>query len=266
MNLDLSSLLADWPYEPGQINVRLIQGQDGEPKLQMRVDLGILQMELGGRPDGHRPNGYESLLDYFEDVVADSPGENRQPEEFADQAGEDARYLSPDDCRLLREEALQYYHRYIALLVLGDYEGVLRDTTRNMRALDLCRDYAEDEEDRVVLEQFRPYITMMRARAVASQAISEQEPKAAILAIDEGLDELRRVYELLGDEMAFEQSSEAALLRGMRDELSNKLPASQLSELRERLQAALQQENYELAAILRDELKMMRDDTPKGGA
>ncbi len=56
---DLSSILRDWPYESGQINVRLISGDDGEPKVQMRLDLGLLQMEAFGRPDGERPQGYE---------------------------------------------------------------------------------------------------------------------------------------------------------------------------------------------------------------
>ena len=55
---------------------------------------------------------------------------------------------------------------------------------------------------------------------------------------------------------------EIQLLRGMRDELMLKLPASQKYELRERLRQAVEQENYELAAILRDELRMMKDSSP----
>ena len=45
-------------------------------------------------------------------------------------------------------------------------------------------DEAETEADRAVLEQFRAYIVMMRARALASQALKDEEPKAAIHAID----------------------------------------------------------------------------------
>ena len=32
----------------------------------MRIDLGLLQMEINGRPDGQRPQGSESLLDWQE--------------------------------------------------------------------------------------------------------------------------------------------------------------------------------------------------------
>lgn len=166
--------------------------------------------------------------------------------------------LNAEECRELRDEAVQYYHRYMALLVLEDFEGVVRDTTRNLRVLDLCHEHAEHADDRQALEPFRAYITMMRARALASQALKDNEPKAAILAIDEGLEALRRQFADTGQEASFDQSNAVQELRGMRDALVPKLPpapVSQKSELRKRLDAAIAAENYELAAILRDELK-----------
>ncbi len=45
----------------------------------------------------------------------------------------------------------------------------------------------------------------------------------------------------------------------MRDALVPKLPVSQRMELKERLQAALDAENYELAAVLRDELRLLTE-------
>lgn len=252
---DLTKLLDDWPYEPGQINVRVIEGDDGAPRLQMRLDLGIIQMHLDGRPDGQRPHGFESYLEAFEHRLDEvQTGLPDDPE--AEPIGIS---LSPDECRMLREEAAQYYHRYLALLVLEDYERVIRDTTRNIRSLDLCAKYAEMEADRSAMEQFRSYITMMRARAMASQAMKDNEPKAAILAIDEGLEAMRAHFDQIGRDGAFDESPEVQMLRAMRDSLVPKLPVSQKAELRQRLQSALAQENYELAAILRDELKMMPD-------
>ena len=250
MSMDLTPILSDWSYEPGKITVRVIEGDDGEAKIQVRLDLGLLQMEVAGRPDGQRPYGFESLLEYYETGLDDFLAESPEGEEFT---------LSGEDCRLLREEAVQYYHRYISLLVLGDYDGVVRDTMRNLRVLDLCREYAEREEDREVLEQFRPYITMMWTRALASQMIGAEEPKAALLTIDTGIEQIRSIYAEIAPEEAVEETTELQLLRGMRDELVMKLPASQKTELRKRLQTAIEQENYELAAILRDELRMLGD-------
>lgn len=250
MGLDLTSILSAWQYEPGKINVRLIEGDDGEPHIQLRIDLGIMQMKTTGRPDGQRPNGFESLLEYHENRLDQHADENGSPNGFS---------LTEDECRELREEAVQYYHRYVCMMVLEEYEGVVRDTSRNLRVLDLCAKHAQTEQDRQILEQFRAYITMMRARAMASQALSENEPKAAILAIDEGLESLREYFAQSDQLETFDQASEVQILKGMRDSLMPKLPVSQKGELKTRLQRAVDQENYELAAILRDELKNLKE-------
>ena len=66
MSLDLNWLVKDWPHESGAIKVRKITGLDGREKLQLRIDLGLLQMEMEGRPDGQRPHNCESLLVYHQ--------------------------------------------------------------------------------------------------------------------------------------------------------------------------------------------------------
>ncbi|MCC5821735.1 MAG: UvrB/UvrC motif-containing protein [Phycisphaerales bacterium] len=265
MDRDLTELLNDWPFQPGQINVRLIQGNDGEPRIQVRLDLGILQMFVDGRPDGIRPQGFDSLLEYHEARIDELQASRAmeaalgEDEDENEEEEEQVQILTPEDCRLLREEAVQYYHRYIALLVLEDYEGVARDTSRNLRVLDLIYDHAEQDDDRRSVEQNRPYIMMMRARALASLALKNDEPKAAVHAIEQGLEALRQYFSDRGAPEAFERSGEAAMLREMRDALVPKLPLSQKAELRQRLEAAIAAENYELAAILRDEMRMLGD-------
>jgi len=250
MSLDISPMMADWPFEPGQLSVRLIEGDDGSPKIQIRVDLGILQLETQGRPDGQRPHGCESLLDYYESQLDAHLEAGGEPDEFV---------LDEEACKALRDEAVQYYHRYIALFALEDFTGVVRDTTRNLRVIDFCLEHAAREEDKAAVERFRPYLLMVRARAAATLAVRESEPKAAILAIDQALEGIRQHFLRIGEPEAFEGSSEAQLLMSMREALAPKLPPSPRAELRERLKRAIEQENYELAAILRDELRMMRD-------
>jgi hypothetical protein len=242
MSADLGPILQDWPFEPGRLSVRVITGNDGRPKVQLRLDLGLIQMEYDGRPDGQRPHGYRSYLEYCEARM------DEEAESFN---------LSPEDCQELREEATQYYHRYIALLVLEDFEAVYRDATRNLRVLDLCARHGPTESDRSSMEQYRPYITMMRARALAGMAIAANEPKAAMVAIDEALDALHSYFDEHGRPELFDNSTEVQALRGMRDSLVPRLPVSQKTELKQRLAMALEQENYELAAILRDELKQL---------
>jgi hypothetical protein len=245
---DLTELLNAWPHEPGQINVRRITGGDGRPKIQVRVELGVLQMATEDRPDGRRFDDFPSLLDLHRDRLA----------RYIRRSGSEIGFvLTGEECRAMREEAVQYYHRYVAMFALGDFESVVRDTSRNLEVIDFCRQFAADSYDRTVLEQIRPSIISMRSRAEAEEAIAGRSPKQALAAIDRGLAQLRAVFEDANLQDAFESSNEVQLLRGMRDALVPKLPMSQRVELHDRLQAALDAENYELAAILRDELRLL---------
>ncbi|MBX3383050.1 MAG: UvrB/UvrC motif-containing protein [Phycisphaeraceae bacterium] len=275
MKRDLSQILAQWPFQPGQITARLIDGDDGNPRIQVRLDLGILQMCLDNRPDGERPMGFATLLDYFENArelqdPSDHPmagGEDAESGGDGEDGGESGAEGSPDrpyslsaaDCRALREELAQVNQRCIALMAMEDFDRVARDASHNLRIMELCKTHAEREEDRTVLEQYRPYITALKTRALAFQMIKSGEPKAAALVLDDGLEEIKRLYRALGDPKLFETSGEAQLLKQMREELSPQLPISQRSELKRRLAEALEQENYELAAILRDELKQLAE-------
>lgn len=247
-NLDISALLREWPHEPGRLNVRFVNGDDGRRLVQIRLELGVLQLETQGRPDGARPEGEESLLQLH---LA------RRERWRAAQGDVRGFVLAPAECAALREEAIQYYHRYVGLLVLEDFAGVIRDTTRNLQVFDLCRMHAAAEGDRSILEQFRPYVIMMRSRAEAAAAVAASTPRNAIEAIDRGLAEIREAMLDAGNVEHFDEGNEVQLLRGMREMLVPQLPTSQRTELEERLRAAVSAENYELAAILRDELRMM---------
>src|SRR6266566_1477957 len=96
MSLDLNTILKDWPHQNGSIKVRKIVGLDGREKLQLRIDLGVLQMEINGRPDGVRPYGCESLLDYHQRRAA-----------LAEE-GENEYALTPEQCAELQQEGIQY--------------------------------------------------------------------------------------------------------------------------------------------------------------
>jgi hypothetical protein len=242
---DITPVLRDWEYEAGTINVRKISGVDGRPKLQMRLDLGLLQMEITGRPDGVRPFGRDSLLEYFEDQLRDHRKSHGTESGFQ---------LTGEQCQSLREEAVMYYHRYLSLFVLEDFTGVVRDTARNLRVLDLCGKFAEDEQDRLILEQYRPYITMMNAKAQASIHLQSKQYDAAIKSVDEALEQIHGFYQRFGQEEAFAQSNEVRVLKRFSREIRKKLPVDPMQRLRRRLERAVRDERYEEAAKLRDEI------------
>lgn len=242
---DIAPILNDWDYEPGTINVRKVAGIDGKPKLQMRLDLGLLQMEMMGRPDGRRPHGFESLLEYYEHLLTEHRKAKAEGEAFE---------INEEQCSALREEAVMYYHRYLSLFVLEEYAGVVRDTARNLRVMDFCAKYAADEQDRLVLEQYRPYITMMNIRAQASLLKSEAKYKEALETVEQGLDSIRDFFVKFGQEEAFAHSNEVKVLRRFAREIRRKMPVDPITRLQNQLDKAVQEERYEDAAKIRDEI------------
>src|SRR5256714_13666228 len=120
MSLDLNSLLRDWPHEPGAIKVRKIIGLDGREKLQLRIDLGVLQMEFAGRPEGQRPHNCESLLIYHQRRAERAEGRGQTYQ------------LSAEQCNDLQQQGIQYYHRYLSLFQFNTFTDVSRATHRNL--------------------------------------------------------------------------------------------------------------------------------------
>jgi hypothetical protein len=242
---DIGPVLHGWAYEPGTISVRKVVGTDGLPKVQLRLDLGLLQMEMTGRPDGGKPHGCESLLDYYE---------RRLRSHIGRQGNEMGFGLAPADCQGLRDESLMYYHRYLSLFVLGEYPGVARDTEHNLRVLDLCSKFAADETDRMALEQYRPYILMMNARARASIQLHRHEYRKALKIVRRTLRRIREFFLQFGQARAYRRSGEVRVLKQLRNEISQHVPPDPVLALKKQLRRAIHEERYEEAARLRDEL------------
>ncbi len=236
---DLAKLLSEWPTDAGNARVRVIDGADGRPKVQVRLDLGVLQMEMEGRPDGLQPGGRESLLELAREDATAEP-------------------LVADRLEALRHEAGLYQQRATALMMVGFPGLAARDCRRNLEVIDFVRERAARPEDRAVFEQLRLGHVVMRARAEATAALQAKDHRTALGALESGLAAVRDAYTLLGARARFEASPEAAILRSMRDMLIPRLPSSQRAELEERLRAAIASENYELAAILRNELRQLK--------
>ncbi len=257
MSLDIGYILDGWEYEPGQLTARKIAGVDGREKIQLRVELGILQMETSGRPDGKRPHECESLLHYYHDQLKQYEREN----------GTDVGFdLDEQACELLRAEAMMYYHRYLAEFILEDYRGVERDTLRNLRVMDFCNTYAGEESDRYILEQYRPYVTMMCTRARGRLAVRENRPKVAMAALRKGIEQIEEFYRRFGEEESIENSGEIAILKAMEKEIELRIPVDPIKKLRQKLARAVREERYEEAATLRDQIRHATGQGPIGPA
>jgi hypothetical protein len=251
MNFDMSHLLDRWEYRPGQVMVRRFVGKDGQEKIQLRVDLGILQMNAEGRPDGKKPMGYASLFEFFLGKQLQSEKSKKQEaSEFA---------LNAEDCSRLQLESFQYHHRYICLLQLEDFDAVLRDTDRNLKLFDFVEEHAETEELSWSFQQFRPQVLMIQTRARAAKKLETKDFAGAIQEIEKGLQTLREFYSEYSRTEMLDQSAEILSLQNWMEELNKHRPLSKREQLLAALDEAVKKEDYEEAAKVRDALKKLGD-------
>ena len=155
-----------------------------------------------------------------------------------------------------------YYQRYLSLFVLEEFAGVVRDTSRNIRVLDLCSRFAMEEQDRLVLEQYRPYITMMNVRASASLHLKAKRPNEALRTVEKGLESIREFFIKFGQEESFGRSNEVRVLKRFAREIRKKLPVSPVQKLQRKLERAVKNEEYEEAARLRDKIVTLQNRPP----
>jgi hypothetical protein len=238
MTDDLTNVLQQWPYRRDDFTAREVVAEDGRPLLQIRLELGILQLEVEGRPDGLRPGGFGTVLE----GVGDSP-------------------LTAETAKSLRDEIIQFEYRAQTLLYLGEHARAARDADHMLQAARMLHGTPPEGLDRDATVALLLRSIAIRARAAAEASLAGSRSDLAKLALDGGLTELRA---LLSDD-EFEQCNEVHLLSGMKDLLIPRLPASQRVELQDRIREAVAAENYELAAILRDELRMMSSPRHPGG-
>src|SRR5881398_2602499 len=227
MSLDLNTITDDWPYESGTIKVRKITGLDGREKLQLRVDLGVLQMEMTGRPDGRRPHNCESLLEYHQKRAS-----------RAEQKG-DTYELTPEQCAELQQEGIQYYHRYLSLFQINDFEGVVRDTQRNLDLFTFVTEHIDRDELSWSLQQFRPYVLMMNTRAKASILLGQGKFPEAVAEIERGRDAIGDFFQDSNFPELVSKSSEIAFLNEWLEEVKTKRPLSKLEIMQREMETAI---------------------------
>ena len=247
-NNDISEVIRDWEYQPGQISARKIKGKDGKEKIQMRVELGLIQMETEGRPDGKRPYGKESLLEYHLSRLEEYRAKHSSTKGFR---------LNKDECEDLYREALEYYQRYLSLFSLKDYEGVIRDTERNLRVHNLAESYAADEEYRRVFTKYVPYMIMMNAKARALIDLEKEQYHKALMETKRGIQRIDEFFKDRGQPESSEGSEEIANLRELSEEIRRKKPLTELDKLKLELEEAVEREDFEKAAKLRDVIRRL---------
>ncbi|MFM8890331.1 MAG: UvrB/UvrC motif-containing protein, partial [Planctomycetia bacterium] len=232
---DIDSLLKNWDFQPGEVTARLLKARNGRELLQMRVDLGVLQMETELRPDGQRPHGAETYYDYLVGEVVREGGSFR---------------LSKEQCAEADREFVQYYHRRLCWLSLREYRRAARDADHSLAFMDFVREHSPDEEWTLSHEQYRPFVLFHRSQACALAALQDDGPEAAIGEINRGLTQFRELFSRYDAAEQFDEDELVKRLLEMREAVRRRFEVG--NTLDEQLQEAIRSENYELAASIRD--------------
>ena len=241
MSQDIDAALHGWDFRPGLVQARLVQAADGRQVIQMRVDLGLLQIETTGRPDGTRPHGSATYFEYL-----------RQQARVADRAGQ-SFVLSEEQCEEADREFIQYYHRRICWLALRNYGQAIADADHTLTFMSFVHDHSPSEDYTQAHEQYRSFVLFHRTQAAAALAVEGDDPEAALDAIRDGLEKLRAFFAAYGAEEHMEEDGMVQQLRKMDESLRKVHNIG--ATLQEQLAEAVAKEQYETAARLRDELK-----------
>jgi len=244
---DLRRLLQAWAYDSEQ-DARLVHGEDGREILQVRTPLGIEQYELEGRPDAARPHGVDSLLDFHLKRLTESKTKGRETN-FA---------LTEAECAELFNEGTLFYFRYVRLFQLRDWARTIRDTTRNLLLFDFVHQFAEREEDRQFLEKWRPYILRVKASAAAMQEVDARNYEKALALIAEAVEKIQALEEIDDETFKFEQERSLTALRELSDQIQKDRPLSELEKLERQLRRAVDRQEFERAAQLRDRIRELK--------
>jgi hypothetical protein len=212
-------------------------------KIRVVTQRGTFYLDADGRPDGSEP----VLPEYV------------KKKKLAESQNEGCFALDDSDVQRLSEEAFLYRLRREYFFKIGDYARSVRDVNIGVQIIDLITAYASNPELCVFFLQFRPDQEIFRRTAEAKLAIKQKdyllarqriELAASFLHeiarvhsdtfpptwLEKRLKQLRRVYDEIGETWENDLSP-----------LRNSPPS-----LEEQLKLAIEAEEYERAAELRD--------------
>ncbi|MCA9243196.1 MAG: UvrB/UvrC motif-containing protein [Phycisphaerales bacterium] len=247
MSLDLSEYIDGWDCPRDHIAARLITGRDGSTYAQMRVDLGVLQMALNGRPDGERYHGLPTALDFVQHEMRVSHD------------------LDASHWRELHRELQQFNYRRLALSRLADealerrdndlakslIAGAISDIEGCLSAINLLERQSRERPPEFNLA---PTFVFNRARLRSRLAALDERIDEAIEEAEAGARSLEQMLHNLGvDGESVEEDAGVMFLRKTASDLRAKHQIQRT--LQEQLSEAIDNDDFEAAARLRDEMR-----------
>jgi hypothetical protein len=233
--MHLDDLLHDWPFQSRTVSARLVAASDGRDVLQMRVDLGVLQMEVTGRPDGTRPGGAETLLDWLLKESFHQGDRFEWTEQHLDE---------------IDREFSQFYHRRICWMAVQKFDRAAVDAGHTLALLDFLQQCPGDQDAWLEYEQLRPLALFHQAQTAALAHLESQQAEPAIETLARGLDALEPFA--ASEHLGSEPQRMIDQLQQLQDWVREEYRVDRT--LAEQLADAVADEQFEAAARIRDEI------------
>lgn len=241
MRQDIDDALKGWQHKPNTLQSRVIRTRDGRDVLQMRLDLGVLQMELVDRPDGHRPEGFATYYDYL------------QSKSKAAELAAKTFVINSEQANECDREFMQFYQRRICWLALGEFGRAVSDADHTLAFMDFLREHSPSEEFTQAHEQYRAFVLFHRTQAEAAALAEDEDAPGAVDAVQKGAETIREILAEHAEEEELDGHPMLAQLAHLERELRQKLGVEHT--LQEQLDQAVAREDYEAAARLRDRIR-----------
>lgn len=258
---DISRILKDWPKDIHSITARIIEADDGMEFLQIRLSCGILQMYLDGRPDGEEICGFQTFLEYLEHEYLRF-GDIGKVESIWQEMNYGWSIWDELD-----REIRQFYHRRLGLLAVGRdslkasqialarmaYHRAARDADYNLRAIDFISRYCGNEEYLADHQGYEPFVIWHKVLAMTQLYLIDDNLDEAIEYIKAGVNRIEQLYRSKGLEKYARKDPAMAHLNRLERLIRSRYGIK--ATLHEQLKLAIEKEDYEQAARIRDILK-----------
>src|SRR5205807_535380 len=175
--------------------------------IQMRVDLGVLQLETNGRPDGSQPHGHDTYYEYLQEQARMGA---RGKHGFA---------LSEEQCQEADREFVQFYHRRICWLALRNYTRAIQDAEHTLAFMDFVKKHSPSEDYTQAHEQYRGFVLFQRTQAAAALQVEQNKPEGAVDEVRAGLEQIREFFAAYEMEEQMEEDGMVQHLRGIEKSL-----------------------------------------------
>ena len=155
--------------------IKTLKIADGrEVVLIQAIAFTLSRIYATGRPDGKRPHGRDSYLEYFNEQLKDYKNAHGTDEGFS---------LTAEDWRALYSESHDRYVRYLLFSGIRRWKDVKRDTEMNIAVADFAKKYAPDE---IAWDtyQYKGYILMMNTISQAELSMLRGDLNEALEKID----------------------------------------------------------------------------------